>query len=103
MIHQHRLMPLLAQAFAMHFTGKEVQVMYDELMIRLGSLDPKDKDADKVLNSLKELHGTSAGLKAFCTWNALNTIDQCRQSLGGHGYSAYAGLASLYSDFAVQW
>jgi acyl-CoA oxidase len=101
-IHQHRLMPLLAQSFAMHFTGIEVNSMYNELMNRLDSLSKGDKDANKVLESLKELHGTSAGLKAFCTWNALNTIDQCRQALGGHGYSAYAGLASLYNDFAVQ-
>ena len=108
-IHQHRLMPLLAQAFAMHFTGVEgrlcfnlVSAMYEDLMLNLSNVNPGDKDVAAVLGSLKELHGTSAGLKAFCTWNALNTIDQCRQALGGHGYSAFAGLASLYSDFAVQ-
>lgn len=86
----------------MHFTGKEVTAMYDDLMLRLDSLKQGDKDTQLVLDSLKELHGTSAGLKAFCTWGALNTIDQCRQALGGHGYSAYAGLASLYADWAVQ-
>ncbi|KAJ3308106.1 fatty-acyl coenzyme A oxidase [Boothiomyces sp. JEL0838] len=101
-IHQHRLMPLLAQAFAMHFTGIEVSSMFESLMERMDRLRPGDKEINDVLNSLKELHGTSAGIKAFCTWNALNTIDQCRQALGGHGYSAYAGLASLYNDFAVQ-
>jgi acyl-CoA oxidase len=36
------------------------------------------------------------------TWNCLDTIDKCRQSLGGHGYSSYTGLAALYNDFAVQ-
>ena len=86
----------------MHFTGQEVTTMYDELMMRLDSLQPGDKDTQLVLDSLKELHGTSAGLKAFCTWGALNIIDQCRQALGGHGYSAYAGLAGLYADWAVQ-
>lgn len=101
-IHQHRLMPMLARAYAMHFTGIEVLRMYDELMSRMETLKAGDKDMADVLDSLKELHGTSAGLKAFCTWNALDTIDQSRQALGGHGYSAYAGLASLYSDFAVQ-
>ncbi|KAJ3410436.1 fatty-acyl coenzyme A oxidase [Chytridiales sp. JEL 0842] len=100
-IHQHRLIPLLAQAFAMHFTGKEVNVMCEELQDRLQSLSPTDKDINVVLASLKELHGTSAGLKAFCTWNCLDTIDKCRQSLGGHGYSSYTGLAALYNDFAV--
>ncbi|KAI8925260.1 acyl-CoA dehydrogenase/oxidase, partial [Entophlyctis helioformis] len=101
-IHQYRLIPLLAQAFAMHFTGVEVQGIYESLMQRMETLKPGDKDMQQVLDHLKEVHGTSAGLKAFCTWNALNTIDQCRQSLGGHGYSAYAGLASLYSDFAAK-
>ncbi|KAJ3107541.1 fatty-acyl coenzyme A oxidase [Phlyctochytrium planicorne] len=101
-IHQYRLLPLLAQAFAMHFTGVEVNTMNEELQDRLGNLQPGDKDMNEVLASLKELHGTSAGLKAFCTWNCLDTIDKCRQSLGGHGYSAYTGLASLYNDFAVQ-
>jgi len=28
-------------------------------------------------------------------------VEQCRQSLGGHGYSSHAGLASLYQDFCV--
>ncbi|OAJ42932.1 hypothetical protein BDEG_26323 [Batrachochytrium dendrobatidis JEL423] len=101
-IHQHRLIPLLAQAFAMHFTGVEVQSIYDNLMVQMETLRPGDKNIPQILDHLKEVHGTSAGLKAFCTWSALNVIDQCRQSLGGHGYSAYAGLSSLYGDFAVQ-
>jgi len=85
-----------------------------------------------VLELLKVTHATSAGLKAFCTyaaavrsryrnvaysrepphfalalarhtrWSTLELIEQARQTLGGHGYSAYAGLAALYQDFAVQ-
>jgi acyl-CoA oxidase len=103
-IHQYRLMPLLAQAFAMHFTGVEVLAIYDDLMEKLESVSSDDdaKATNALLEQLKEVHGTSAGLKAFCTWNCLNTIDQCRQACGGHGYSAYTGLASMYSDFAVQ-
>ncbi|KAJ3081391.1 fatty-acyl coenzyme A oxidase [Quaeritorhiza haematococci] len=101
-IHQLRLMPLLAQAFAMHFTGVEVNAMYEHLMERMETLSAGDPDLPQVLDNLKEMHGTSAGLKAFCTWMCLNVIDQCRQSCGGHGYSAYTGLAGLYSDFAVQ-
>lgn len=101
-IHQHRLMPLLAQAFAMHFTGQEMNQLYDTLMERLDRMKPTDKDTDEVLEILKETHSTAAGLKAFCTWNCLNTIEQCRQALGGHGYSSYTGLAQMYNDFAVQ-
>lgn len=101
-IHQRRLMPLLAQAFAMHFTGTEMMEMYLSLMDKLESASPEDADLQEVLENLKETHATSAGLKAFCTWNCLNTIEQCRQACGGHGYSAYTGLAGMYQDFAVQ-
>eukprot|EP00158_Paraphelidium_tribonemae_P007416 Partr_v1_DN28236_c0_g1_i4_m76000 putative acyl-coenzyme A oxidase len=101
-IHQHRLMPLLAQAYAMHFTGQEMTRIYDSLMEKLDVLKPGDKNTAAVIDALKETHATSAGLKAFCTWNCLSTIESCRQTLGGHGYSSYTGLAQMYNDFAVQ-
>ncbi|KAI7834896.1 acyl-CoA dehydrogenase/oxidase C-terminal [Kickxella alabastrina] len=102
-IHQHRLLPLMAQTFAMIFTAREVSANYEKLMGVLSDLGNQSKGAaaDEAIKELKETHATSAGLKAFCTWMCLNIIDQCRQSLGGHGYSAYTGLAQAYSDFAV--
>lgn len=101
-IHQRRLMPLLAQTFAMSFTATEMTEMYNTMMSRLEGAKEGDSDIDEVIEMLKETHSTSAGLKAFCTWNCLSTIEACRQACGGHGYSAYAGLASMYQDFAVQ-
>lgn len=101
-IHQRRLMPLMAQTFAMLFTGTEMTAMYNKMMGRLENAKPGDKDLEEVLEMLKETHSTSAGLKAFCTWNCLSTIEACRQACGGHGYSAYTGLAGMYQDFAVQ-
>jgi acyl-CoA oxidase len=101
-IHQRRLMPLMAQTFAMLFTGTEMTTMYNKMMGRLENAKPGDKDLPDVLETLKETHATSAGLKAFCTWNCLSTIEACRQACGGHGYSAYTGLAGMYQDFAVQ-
>ncbi|KAI9241215.1 MAG: acyl-CoA dehydrogenase/oxidase C-terminal [Podila humilis] len=100
-IHQYRLMPLLAMAYAFHFTGVETQKLYDHLMDKLESTQPNDASMQEVLDTLKETHATSAGLKAFCTWSTLNAIEACRQTLGGHGYSAYTGLATTYNDFAV--
>lgn len=101
-IHQRRLMPLLAQTFAMLFTGAEMTAMYNKMMSRLENAKSGDTDLEQVLEMLKETHSTSAGLKAFCTWNCLSTIEACRQACGGHGYSAYTGLAGMYQDFAVQ-
>ncbi|KAJ2159592.1 fatty-acyl coenzyme A oxidase [Coemansia sp. RSA 552] len=101
-IHQHRLLPLVAQAFAMIFTAREMNASYQKLMAQLNELgDASGAQASAAIKNLKETHATSAGLKAFCTWMCLNIIDQCRQSLGGHGYSAYTGLSQAYSDFAV--
>lgn len=100
-IHQYRLLPLLAQAYAMHMTGIVMKQLYENLMNKLNTAKPEDSNMQDVLNTLKETHATSAGLKAFCTWSCLSTIEVCRQSLGGHGYSAYAGLAGMASDFAV--
>lgn len=103
-IHQRRLMPLLAQAIAMGFTAMRMTEMFENLTQELETFDSSsDKEhTERVLETLKETHASSAGLKAFSTWQCLETIDKCRQSLGGHGYSAYAGLASMYADQAVQ-
>ncbi|KAM0746136.1 acyl-CoA oxidase [Meredithblackwellia eburnea MCA 4105] len=103
-IHQRRLIPLLSQAVAMGFTSLQMTKLFETMTSQLESFGP-DSDAEEtkeVLEKLKETHATSAGLKAFCTWNGLETIEKCRASCGGHGYSAYTGLASMYNDQAVQ-
>lgn len=74
--------------------------LYLDLTERLEQFDSSSdaKETKDVLDKLKETHATSAGLKAFCTWAGLETIDKCRQACGGHGYSAYVNLASMYAD-----
>ncbi|GAA6009547.1 hypothetical protein JCM10207_003821 [Rhodosporidiobolus poonsookiae] len=96
-IHQRRLLPLLSQAVAMSFTSLRMTDLYNDMTEQLESLDAASdpQETKEVLEMLKETHATSAGLKAFCTWNALETIEKCRASLGGHGYSAYSGLPSM--------
>lgn len=54
------------------------------------------------LEMLKEAHGTFSGLKAHTGWKTMLNIEAARQACGGHGYSSYAGLSSLYQDFVVQ-
>ncbi|KOS12872.1 acyl- oxidase [Malassezia pachydermatis] len=100
-IHQRRLMPLLAQAVAFQYTGQQLTHMLNSTTEALDALEPGDPKLEEVLELLKSTHASSSGLKAFCTWATLSAIEVCRQSLGGHGYSAYTGLAPLYNDFAV--
>jgi len=90
--HQARLMPLLATSVAFVFTAARMREMYDALM---AGLDNED------VSALPDVHATSAGLKAFCTWTTHLGIDTCRQCMGGHGYSKYSRLPSLFADFAV--
>ncbi|ODN77299.1 acyl-CoA oxidase [Cryptococcus wingfieldii CBS 7118] len=101
-IHQRRLIPLVAQAVAIGFTGLRLTKMYEDMTQALDTMDPSDPNLGATLDKLKETHSTSAGLKAFCTWACLDTIDKCRQSCGGHGYSAYSNFPGMYADFAVQ-
>jgi acyl-CoA oxidase len=104
--HKMRLLPAVAITYAMHFAAVEVTRIYDSLMEQLGQFKKPNSASPsrlaELLDTLKETHGTSAGLKAFCSWKALEIIETCRQSCGGQGYSSYAGLASMYQDFAVQ-
>ncbi|KAJ9059379.1 fatty-acyl coenzyme A oxidase [Entomophthora muscae] len=101
-IHQHRLLPLMAKSFALHFSGRAVAELNKSLQKQIESLSKGTSEQANVLESLKEVHATSAGLKAFGTWTTLGLIEECRQTLGGHGYSAYTGLSSMYQDFAIQ-
>lgn len=100
--HQQRLLPQLALTFAMAFATMELGKIYENQIKMLAETKITDPNMSKVIDSLKETHATTAGLKALCTWRTLDMIEQCRQSLGGLGYSSYAGLASLFQDFAVQ-
>lgn len=54
-------------------------------------MDPKNK-------LMNELHAISSILKAKASWFASNTIAECRQMLGGHGYSAYSALGTMFND-----
>eukprot|EP00013_Stygamoeba_regulata_P023642 CAMPEP_0177643802 /NCGR_PEP_ID=MMETSP0447-20121125/8342_1 /TAXON_ID=0 /ORGANISM="Stygamoeba regulata, Strain BSH-02190019" /LENGTH=702 /DNA_ID=CAMNT_0019146107 /DNA_START=165 /DNA_END=2273 /DNA_ORIENTATION=+ len=90
--HQYRLMPLLAGTYAFHFAAMQINATYDDMMADIES---------EALENLPETHATAAGLKAFTTWWAQKGLEQCRQCLGGHGYSAYSALPGMLSDFGV--
>lgn len=92
---QARLLPTLATCYAFFFTQKFMTGM-------LTRFNDKGDDDPEAASMMPVLHATSAGLKAYCTWYTLSSIETCRQCCGGHGYSGYAGLAAMFADFAVQ-
>ncbi len=100
--HQYRLITLLSADYAMQFVGMQIRKDYENLIERMDKTSPQSGEIKTVISSLKEVHATSAGLKALCTWTTLETIEKCRQSLGGMGYLAYSNLSAMYQDHAVQ-
>jgi acyl-CoA oxidase len=45
-----------------------------------------------------EMHAISSVLKAKSSWFASDVIRECRQMMGGSGYSSYSRLGSMYHD-----
>jgi len=52
--------------------------------------------------ALGQIASTSAGLKAFTTFLALEGIEDCRKCCGGNGYLLNSGVAALGADYAWQ-
>jgi acyl-CoA oxidase len=68
--HQRRLMPLLANAYALHFALQYLTERY---------LNKKEEE-------MQEIEALAAGLKSFATWNTTDTLQECREACGGKGY-----------------
>lgn len=88
---QVRLLPLLATTFALSFTGQTMMNQYNYNQTRLGSPEGQLLMAD--------LHATSCGLKALGSNTAVEGLEMCRKTCGGHGYSSYSGIGPWYADY----
>jgi acyl-CoA oxidase len=64
--YQYRLFTRLSMTFAMHFTAQKMKKLHENLVLQMSS-HSETTDMSYIINSLKEIHATSAGLKAFCT------------------------------------
>ena len=87
---QHQLFPLLATAFAFHFTGGVMKKLYYKNLHNLASGDT---------SLLKDVHVNSSGLKALTTAVTSDAIEVARKCCGGHGYSRFSGLIDLYGNY----
>jgi acyl-CoA oxidase len=82
---QRRLMPLLANAYAIDFALKHLVALHAKSM-------------DQISRPVETL---AAGLKAWTTWNTTRTIQAGRESCGGEGYIAANRFAALKADTDV--
>jgi acyl-CoA oxidase len=83
--HQRRLMPLLANAYALHFS---LQYLTDRFLSRT------EED-------MQEIEALAAGLKSFATWNTTATLQECRECCGGKGYLTENRIDDLKNDTDV--
>ena len=67
MTHQLRLFPLLAATYALSFTTHALKKKFDQNATILENSKPTDSNIQMIIESLKEIHGTTAGLKAYST------------------------------------
>lgn len=47
---------------------------------------------------IEEMHAISAALKGKSSWFASEVLTQCREAMGGHGYSSQSRLGRFYHD-----
>jgi len=53
------------------------------------------------LSKVHELHGQTSNVKSWCTWYTMDVLEKLRRCLGGHGYSSYNAIGSLYGEAGV--
>lgn len=86
-----RLIPLLAKSYAYIIAGRRMRTLYEDMAAQLDQGNT---------SLLADVHVASSSLKAYCTKQALDGIEESRQALGGHGFSVYAGFTSVFPDNA---
>lgn len=86
--HQTRLLPLLAEAYALHLgMGHFKNIAFT--------------GAAPTPELSKQLHVMSAGLKAAATWCKVEGLQQCRECCGGQGFLAINKIGPMAVDTNV--
>ncbi|EME19233.1 acyl-CoA dehydrogenase family protein [Rhodococcus triatomae] len=91
LVHQRRLLPLIARSYALHFAQNELVTRLHEIQTA-DEVDSQDQ---------RELEARAAGLKAANTWHATRAIQEAREACGGAGYLTENRLVALKADSDV--
>jgi len=89
--HQRRLLPRLAQTYAMSFAHEVFLDKFDAVFSGMA-----DTDGDR-----EDLETLAAALKALSTWGALDIIQEAREACGGQGFLAANRLTQLRADLDI--
>ena len=91
LVHQRRLLPFIAQSYALQFAQNElVSAMHDWQTAEVSDLEAQ-----------RDLETQAAGLKVASTWHATAAIQEAREACGGAGYLAENRLVELRADTDV--
>ncbi|KAH7882117.1 peroxisomal oxidase [Phlebopus sp. FC_14] len=85
----HRLLPILSRAYVFIDLGRRTTNVFSATTERI------QHDSDY----LAEVHATLCGLKVLASTTTAKDLETARRALGGHGYSAFAGIGRLYADY----
>ncbi|KAK0476960.1 peroxisomal oxidase [Armillaria novae-zelandiae] len=85
-----RLLPILSRAYVYVLLGRNILKSFNAFSRQLASGD---------MTMLPEMHAITSGLKVLCTATTMEDVESARRSMGGHGYSAFAGVGKLYADY----
>ena len=96
---QYRLLPLLAATFALHFSGKKMLEIYEQhKKIKSGEILNEVQTSSNA-EAMADLHATSCGLKALASTITADGLETARRACGGHGYSNFAAIGNMYTDY----
>lgn len=90
-LHQRRLIPRLAQTYAMAFASERLLTVFDEVFS-----GAKDTDENR-----EDLETLAAAFKPLSTWAALDTLQEAREATGGAGFIAKNRLVGLRADLDI--
>lgn len=89
--YQRRLMPKLAETYAMQFSSHRLLETFDEVFS--GAIDTDENRED--------LETLAAALKPLVTWAALDTLQEAREACGGAGFIAKNRLTGWRADLDI--
>lgn len=84
-MHQQRLMPYLANAYALHFGLQHLTKRF----------------ANRTEDEMQEIEALAAGMKVYTTWNTRDTLQECREACGGKGYLSENRIDDLKNDTEI--
>jgi acyl-CoA oxidase len=89
--HQRRLMPRLANTYAMIFAQDVLLDLFHQVFSGQADTEAQRQDLETL----------AAALKPYATWSALDILQGAREACGGQGFLAENRLATLRADLDV--